>query len=283
MRIFDCFTFYNEFDILELRLKELWDTVDYFVIAEANLTHQNNPKPYYLKDNWARFEKYSEKIRHVLIEDMPASQDTWVNERHQRREIRRGLTDLQPEDIVIVSDCDEIPRAAMIEAIRDDENNYDRYVLGIPIFYFKLNYIMTTPQTRQRNIAVFRGRAFGDPQAMREFTFHKDRAQTVDMINNAVMLDHGGWHFTYFGDDDFAKNKLLNFAHAESKHVADTVNIQYMIDNKLGFTGYASPERFDYVVVDDYFPQAITENLEQYKDVIIPNATASVYDYYPEE
>jgi len=268
--------------MLELRLKEMWDTVDYFVIAEANLTHQNNPKPYYLKDNWARFEKYSEKIRHLLIDDMPASSDTWVNERHQRRELRRGLTDLHPDDIVIVSDCDEIPRASMIEAIRNDENDYNRYTLGIPIFYFKLNYIMTAPQTRQRNIAVSRGRAFTDPQEMREFTFHKDRAPVFDEKNNAVMVDHGGWHFTYFGDDEFAANKLRNFAHAESRHVAETVDIDFMISHKLGFTGYASPERFDYVKVDDYFPDAITQNLDQYKNSIIPGATASVYDYYPE-
>jgi beta-1,4-mannosyl-glycoprotein beta-1,4-N-acetylglucosaminyltransferase len=269
--------------MLELRLKELWDTVDYFVISEANLTHQNNPKPFYLKDNWDRFEKYSEKIRHVLIEDMPGHADTWINERHQRRELRRGLTDLQPDDIVIVSDCDEIPRASMIEAIRNDENDYDRYILGIPLFYFKLNYVMTAPLTRQRNISVARGCAFKDPQEMREFTFHKDHAPIVDLANNSVMVDHGGWHFTYFGDDEFAANKLRNFAHAESRHVADTVNIKYMIDNKLGFTGHASPERFDYVIVDDYFPKAITENLEYYKDMIIPGATASIYDYYPEE
>jgi len=282
MRVFDCFTFYNEFDMLELRLEELWDTVDYFVIAEGNCTHQSFPKPFYLKDDWQKVEKYASKIRHVMIEDMPRSSDSWVNERFQRQAIQRGLADLQQDDIVIVSDCDEIARPEVIQAIKEDTNDYDRYILGLPIFYFKLNYIMTAPQTRQRNIAVTRGRAFTNPQREREITFHTDRFPDYYVGETICFLEHGGWHFTYFGDDDFAKNKLLNFAHAESRHVAETVDIKYMIDNKLGFTGFSSPERFEYVIVDDYFPQTIINNLEKYKDKIVPDATCSVYDFYKE-
>jgi hypothetical protein len=285
MRIFDCFTFYNEFDILELRLAELWDTVDYFVICEANRTHQNNPKPFYLNEQWSRFSQYHSKIRHVMLEDMPVdTSDCWVRERHQRRGIAKGLWDLQPDDLVCVSDCDEIPRPAALESIREDTNGYDRYVLGIPLFYFRINYLMVKPLTRQRNIVVTRGKAFTDPQKEREYTFYKDNHPAVDLANNAVFLDHGGWHFTYFGDDEFAVNKLKNFAHAESNvpRIVDNVNVQYMTENKLGFTGFSSPERFEYVILDDYFPKTIINNLEQYKHMIIPNATRSVYDFYPE-
>lgn len=284
MRIFDCFPFYNEFEILELRLEELWDTVDYFVISEANTTHQNNPKPFYLKDNWDKLKKYHSKIRHVMVEDMPMHRDTWVGERHQRRCLNRALEDLQSEDIVCVSDCDEIPRPEALELIKEDSNDYDRYVLGIPLFYFRLNYIMISPQTRQRNIVVTRGRAFTDPQKEREYTFHKDHHPTVDLATNSVFLDHGGWHFTYFGDDAFAVNKLKNFAHAESNRpdIIDKVNVEYMIQHKLGFTGYNSPERFEYVIVDDYYPNYITNNLDKYQHRIIPDATKSVYDFYPE-
>ena len=55
MRVFDCFTFYNEFEILELRLAELYDVVDHFVICEASTTPNNNTKPFYLKDNISLF------------------------------------------------------------------------------------------------------------------------------------------------------------------------------------------------------------------------------------
>jgi len=281
MRVFDCFTFYNEFDMLELRLEELWDTVDYFVISEANTTHQNNPKPFFLKDNWDKVKKYESKIRHVIIEDMPMSSDTWVNERHQRRELRRALTDLQPDDIVIVSDCDEIPRPSAIEAIKEDTNDYDRYILAIPLNYFKLNFMMVHPVVKQNNIAVTRGRAFTDPQKEREFTFHRDLPHHY-ADNDFCVVEHGGWHFTYFGHNEFAANKLLNFAHAESRNLAETVDVDYMITNKVGFLGFNYHERFEYITVDDYFPQTVLNNLEKYKDMIVHGDTHNIYKFYPE-
>jgi len=267
--------------MLELRLEELWDTVDYFVISEANTTHQNNPKPFFLKDNWDKVKKYESKIRHVIIEDMPMSSDTWVNERHQRRELRRALTDLQPDDIVIVSDCDEIPRPSAIEAIKEDTNDYDRYILAIPLNYFKLNFMMVHPVVKQNNIAVTRGRAFTDPQKEREFTFHRDLPHHY-ADNDFCVVEHGGWHFTYFGHNEFAANKLLNFAHAESRNLAETVDVDYMITNKVGFLGFNYHERFEYITVDDYFPQTVLNNLEKYKDMIVHGDTHNIYKFYPE-
>lgn len=284
MRIFDCFTFYNEFDILELRLQELWDTVDYFVIAEATHTHQSNPKPLYLQDQWARFQPYAEKIRHVIVDDMPCSADTWVNERHQRRSIGRGLTDLTPQDIVCVSDCDEIPRPAALKQIAQDPNNYDRYILAIPLNYFKLNYMMVKPVFKQNNIIVTRGRAFTDPQQERAFTFGLTNLPLHHTQYEFCVIEHGGWHFTYFGQSDFAVNKIKNFAHAETNvpEIVDNLNIDRMIEQKVGLAGINYHERFEYIQVDDYFPKTLINNLEKWKHMIVPNAVQTVYDFYSE-
>ena len=108
MKTYDLLPFFNELDILEMRLQELWNTVDHFVITESNLSHSGKPKEYILLDNWEKFKPYADKIRHIKVEDMPETTDSWVRERHQRREGTRGLYDLQPEDIVIVG---EIGRA----------------------------------------------------------------------------------------------------------------------------------------------------------------------------
>lgn len=282
MRVFDCFTFYNEFDLLEIRIQELWDSVDYFVIAEANTTHQNNPKSFYLKDNWARYEKYASKIRHVMIDDMPQSPNTWVNENFQRKAIERGLTDLQPDDIVIVSDCDEIARPEVIDAIKEDTtvNNYERYQLFIPLHCFKVNLMMVQPHHQHGNIMVTRGRAFTDP--------HNERTLTFPWTPNApdlVQIKHAGWHFSYLGDTEFAKNKLKNFAHAESNtpELLNSVNVDEMIKTKLFMGGERGTERFEYVLLDDYYPKTILNNQEKYKDLIIPDATIQAYDLFPAE
>ena len=286
MKVFDCFTFHNEFDILELRLAELWDTVDYFVIAEANITHQNKPKDFYLKNNWERFSRYHNKIRLISIEDMPNSPDSWVNERFQRRQLSRGLYDLAADDIVIVSDCDEVPRAEAIRAVKEDsnQNNYDRYVLCVPLFYFRLNYLMISPHTKQNNIAVARGRIFTDPQKERELTFYTDSYPPHFSDDSRCFIEHGGWHFTYFGQRDFAKTKLQSFAHAESNipKYTENIDIDFMIENKVGFSKFDSNERFEYVAVDDYFPDTVLNNLEKYQPMIVDNAVKSVYDFYPE-
>lgn len=106
-RIFDCFIFFNELDLLELRFAEHYDQVDFFVICELSSTFKGLPKPLLFRDNRSRYSPFLNKIRHVVVDDMPSSGDAWGREFHQRSAIKRALGDLAPEDVVIVSDCDE--------------------------------------------------------------------------------------------------------------------------------------------------------------------------------
>lgn len=279
IKVYDCFTFYNEFDILEIRLEELWDSVDYFVIAEANTTHQSKPKEFLLKERWNDFAKYHSKIRHIMVEDMPCNPNTWVNENFQRRALARGLYDMEPEDLVIVGDGDEIVRPEVIELIKEDPNDYNRYVAFLPIFYFKLNYLMVNPLGIHGKAIITRGRAFIDPQAEREITFPwTQKPPNADYC----YVNHAGWHFTYFGKTDFAKNKIQSFAHAETNipQIVDRLDVDKMIERKVGIGWEEGDERFAYIHVDDYFPKTITDNLEKYQDMIVPGSTNTVYDFY---
>jgi len=273
MKTYDCFTFYNEFDLLEIRLQELWNTVDVFVIAEANITHQNNPKPFLLKENWERFKPYQDKIRHIMVEDMPCSNFSWDNEFFQRNCLARGLSDVEPEDIIIISDSDEIPRPSALTYIKLDNNPADRYCLCMPIFYFKLNYMMTEPVYRQINIKAVRGRVLQNP--------HWERS-SFNYIPGVKELEHAGWHWTYLGNTEFAINKLKTFAHAESNRpdIIDYVNVDQMIEQKLGLTWLNSSERFQYIHLDDYFPRTITDNKDRYSHLILQNTEHSVRDFY---
>jgi hypothetical protein len=280
MKTYDCFTFFNELDVLEIRLKEMWDVTDYFVIAESNLSHSGKPKDYILLDNWERFKPYHSKIRRIQVDDMPETKDSWVREKFQRWALGRGLEDLEADDVVIVSDLDEIPRAEIVEMIKTDENDYDKYVLTIPMFQYKINFMKYTERSKQPNIMLTRGRAFTNAQQEREFTF-----PWIPDHPNTAYIDHGGWHFTYFGDDKNAIIKLQNFAHTESDRpeLIARHNIEWMVDNKYGHHGPGHEERFEIVVVDDYFPKCITENLDKYQHLIAPNAVFHVTDLYRED
>jgi beta-1,4-mannosyl-glycoprotein beta-1,4-N-acetylglucosaminyltransferase len=91
--------------------------VDFFVLAESPVTYRADPKPYYFLENRERFAKFLPKIRHVKVEDMPLEKGfdhNWRRETHQRAALECGLFDAQPDDIIMLSDLDEIPRPEKI-------------------------------------------------------------------------------------------------------------------------------------------------------------------------
>ena len=111
MKIIDCFVFYNELDMLNLRLHELNEHVDYFILVEANKTYSNNPKNFIFEQNKFKYQKFLHKIIHIKVNDMPNGTNNWEREFHQRNCIGRGVelvTNLDDEDIILLSDVDEI-------------------------------------------------------------------------------------------------------------------------------------------------------------------------------
>jgi beta-1,4-mannosyl-glycoprotein beta-1,4-N-acetylglucosaminyltransferase len=105
---YDCFPFFNELDILEIRLNTLDKHVDKFVLVEASKTQSLLDKPYFFEENKARYSKFLNKIIHVKVSDNP-DLPGWVMENYQRNCITRGLVDCNGEDTILISDVDEIP------------------------------------------------------------------------------------------------------------------------------------------------------------------------------
>ena len=112
MKLADCFTFYNELDMLDLRLAEMNDVATYFVLVEATKTYAGNDKPLYFAENKVRYSKYLDKIVHIVVDDFPETNNPWVRENFQRNAIDRGIARIKNEiDTLTICDLDEIPDA----------------------------------------------------------------------------------------------------------------------------------------------------------------------------
>ncbi len=136
--IYDCFTFFNELDLLDIRLHELDDFVDKFVIVESTVTFTNIKKPLLYELNKSRFKSFHKKIIHIVVEDSPnVLGNPWIIEMHQFNAIARGLNNCKNDDTVLLSNVDEIPNksAAKDWMFRPDEVKAFEQIL----FYYYLN------------------------------------------------------------------------------------------------------------------------------------------------
>jgi beta-1,4-mannosyl-glycoprotein beta-1,4-N-acetylglucosaminyltransferase len=283
-KIYDCFTFFNEYDLLELRLEEQYEYVDHFVIVESNKSFQNRDKPWNLEAHWERYAKYHDKMIYVKVEDMPGGDtrdDHWRREFHQRDAISRGIVDAQDNDIIVIGDCDEMIRGSAFEQMRNDMK-HQMWICRQPIFWARLNYWQSSPTGYNTSSMAVTKQHFQGAQMLRNF---KDQVAKNFPDNfeddSAVVINNAGWHFSYLGTNDNAKTKLLNFAHSECNHYAETVDLEYSIERKLNPIDPNEPGQFEWVVVNDYFPKTILNNLEKYKDLIVPNATADIKEFLP--
>ena len=152
MKIYDCFTFFNELEILELRLASLYDIVDYFVIVEADKTHANKPKPFNFYNHLNDFKKYLPKIHYIMDQTIVPYKGVgdWSIENHQRNSIMKGLDAAEPDDLIMVSDVDEIPNPASIKTIRESFTDTTKHV-DLLAFYD------TTPYTHCKLIEFHSG------------------------------------------------------------------------------------------------------------------------------
>jgi hypothetical protein len=279
MKIYDCSLFRNELDLLELRLRELYDHVDKFVIVEATHTFQCEPKELVLKNNWDRFAQWHDKMIHVVVDDMPNTGDAWVNDFHQRNAIARGLVDADEDDLVIICDGDEILRPEVIDNMRD--NPRDIYGFRTPYFNFKFNYMLVeNHESYCVWITAGKKKFIGNPEDFRAKRFQLTTLDYEYDDGRIKMYEHAGWHFTYMGDTEWVKNKLKSFAHTElnKPEILAQVDVNEMMERGVGFNPL-DPRPFVKVALDDYFPKTILTNKDHYKDFIVEGDLDPISEY----
>lgn len=233
MRIIDCFTFYNELELLMYRLNILNDVVDYFIIVEATHTFAGNPKELIFQKNKDMFKQFEEKIIHVVVNDFTyifpnidySKNQQWVNENYQRICIKNGLDklELQDDDVITITDLDEIPNPTILLNIKNKLINITINILVMDFYYYNLNSKLLIKWYHPKIVT---------------YKKYKDLAITCEGIrqyNNCEHITNGGWHLSYFGNSTFIKNKIQQFAHCELNTESNTTieNIERRVNNTV--------------------------------------------------
>ena len=254
--IYDCFLFFNELKILELRLEELDAVVDRFVLVEGSRTFSGSPKPLYFHENRQLFQRYLHKINHVVVNDLPSNTESaWDLEAFQRNAILRGIEGAAPEDVIVISDVDEIPRSSIVQSFTGGA-----CAIEVEDFYYKLN-------CRDLNIttvgpAMITRKLLQDPQDVRV------RARRFWSTSMAV-IPKGGWHFSFIQDSEGVQQKLGAFSHQEynTPKYTDPMRIQKRV--RFGLDIFDRRNHYWCAVpLDETFPRSLREHPERFQDLL---------------
>lgn len=281
MKVYDGFAFFNELDLLQLRLETLDPIVDYFILVEATRTFQKEEKPLYFEEKKKHFEPFLHKIRHIVVDEYPGffrkfrRPKPWDYDNHQKEFILQGLKDAQAEDRVIISDLDEIPRPAVLRQALDQEGVH---VFQQRLYYYYLNYECTfladaQPGGAQENldgIGFWRGSVMMDYQQLKKLkTIKKARLQR-DQQEGAIQLwPDAGWHFAYLGGVEKIIHKLESYAHDEHNTEAykDPERIKKRIREG---SSIHNESRFEPVPLDERFPAYLRAHPDAFADFLYP-------------
>ena len=230
MRIFDCFMYYNEDVVLEVRLNYLNQFVDEFIIVESIFNHKGEEKK--LNFNINKFSKFKDKIKYfVLNEQSPNIEkiDTKDNENEksrkyilngyrrdhfQRNHILKGISFADKDDLIIVSDIDEIPN---LKKVNLNEIQNELILFNQKMCYYKFNLYQKdynwvgSRACKKKNLV--------SPQWLRDVkpkNYPKWRIDTFfskHKYSNVVFIDNGGWHFSYLNSPELIEQKLRSYTH----------------------------------------------------------------------
>lgn len=302
MAIYDCFTFYDEFKILELRMNMLDPYVDYFVLSELPVTHRGERKPLLFQENIERFSRFKNKMIYVTSDYAPSYRydGDWSIENWQRNCIMKGLAHCIPDDIIMISDADEIPNPGIfcdmaktvvsqelghygIKKILHILGNYNRHAfyaglgkssLGqileiMPVsctqrlFYYYLNCESRKSSWIGTVISKYKNMCI--PQKMR------------NMRCKIPTIPDGGWHFSYIGGVEKVKTKLSSIIDDRpelikkmKKFSSEEDYIQDCMREGRDIFGRSGPEyQFEFINVNEIGIDNIENKLEDYMDYIL--------------
>lgn len=258
MKIYDCFIFNHEIELLELRLNILEDYVDKFVITEGDVTFSGKPKESYFLNNKERFSKWEDKIILNQIK-IPDFESPWDREIYSRNSVME-LDIFEDGDLILTSDSDEIPNPEILKFTDEWIRSDIHFTFQQKAYHGYFNNLYTDCW-------------FGTRAALYEYM----KNTTVDNIREGTenenkisgsIITNGGWHFTYCGDDNHVKQKINSFC-----------DIQYNVPEITNLVSENLKEgkdvlnrthiKYSKVDIDDSFPQYLIDNQEKYSSLLL--------------
>lgn len=247
--IYDCFTYFNEKEILEIRVNELAPINPVHVLIESKYTFTGKEK----KLDYAEGDiKYDSVIN--FCADVPNNGNPWDNEFSQRNYIKTALQSFNPkdDDIIIISDVDEIPRS---ESIATYSPNMGQTFLMMNHYGGYLNLIYGRNSWPYCKITTW--------GLLKNTTPNSVRLDGMDTSK----IDNAGWHFGWMGGLDKAIIKFKSFSHqeAEIQQYADYEKLKSRLENGQSIFG---DDFIEICEIDQTYPKYLKDNLSKFDKMI---------------
>ena len=272
MKIFDCFMYFDEDLLLNLRLNILYNYVDQFIILEAKEDHQGNKRDLKFKIN--NFLKFSDKIKYIPLEKIEIDpkikiKKNWhkghLRDQSMRNSIAKYLSDASEDDWIIISDLDEIPNPLKFKEFK---SNYKFAFFEQRFFYYKLNILNYSHQNWYGSRICVK-KYLKSPQWLRNIKIKKRNILKRYLFNmNYLVIKNGGWHFSNIKSPKEIIEKINSFSHGELNQ--KKFKNENLINEKINKLEDIFERNIIYkkVNIDNTYPEYLLKNVNQYSDWI---------------
>ena len=276
--VYDCFTFFNEVELLRVRFEELYDVVDHFVIVESPISYTGRSKPLYFQENAQDFAKFQDKIIHIVVDRFPdltadEEKNHWYRESYSRDAILWGLKGCQDNDVIFISDLDEIPKANAVLRIKEYLKQFDgisekkkakiddtQLVCGLDmrLFMYSMN---------RENVRGW----YGGSKATPYWMVRRHTPWGIKLFHHKYAMhkiSDEGWHFNTMGGEDRSLYKWLFTGPIYYPGVENAL-LELGKRPDLLAESYAGQVEANTVIVpiDDSYPKYFLDNLDHFREI----------------
>jgi len=293
MKIFDCFMYFDEEQVLDLRLNVLYQNVDYFVIVESIYNHKGEKRN--LLFNSQKFEKFNDKIIYLVYDKIPQLvepiketdnekekdgkyiMNALYRENAQRDFILEGLKSAKKDDLILISDVDEIPK---LSSVNLNQIKNEIILFKQDMFYYKYNLVL--PNFKWTGTKAVKKKNLISPQWLRNVKDRKYPFYRIDTFFsdkkyiNIKIINDGGWHFSNIKSPEMIEHKLRSYLHhREFDQVSLSIEeINELVKKKQAIYDLRVDKRVNKVgngvILENFemkkLPSHINDNIDKYKN-----------------